>query len=73
MTPLHSVEIMGALGLPTRGFEENHQAPLLRAGIVITGDSKTLRAANQRYVLTQAVVAHKARRRITKAEEDTKE
>ena len=61
--PRRLAEIMEALGVANRGyFKENHLDPLLRAGIVAMTNPQNPRAANQRYVLTKAGIALKARR-----------
>ena len=61
--PRRLAEIMEALGVANRGyFRKKHLDPLLRAGIVAMTNPKNPRAANQRYVLTKAGVALKARR-----------
>ena len=61
--PRRLVEIMEALGVANRGyFKENHLDPLLRAGVVAMTNPENPRAANQRYVLTEAGAKLKARR-----------
>ena len=56
-------EIMEARGVANRGyFKENHLDPWLRAGVVAMTNPENPRAANQRYVLTEAGAKLKARR-----------
>ncbi len=65
------VEIMEALGIAKRGyFKENHLDPLLRAGVVAMTNPENPRAANQRYVLTEAGAKLKVRRVNGEAERD---
>lgn len=61
--PRRLVEIMEALGAANRGyFKQQHLGPLLRAGVVAMTNPENPRAANQRYVLTQAGAKLKVRR-----------
>lgn len=62
--PRRLAEIMNYLGLTSRGyFKKHHLDPLLQSGVVGLTNPLNPRASNQKYVLTQAGVSLKARRR----------
>lgn len=62
--PRRLTEIMNNLGLTNRGyFKEHHLNPLLQSGVIGMTNPLNPRASNQKYVLTQAGVSLKARRR----------
>ena len=59
--PRSITELVDSTGLPRRDFRRRYLQPLLDLGIVRMADAANPRARNQRYVLTDAGVAQKAR------------